>query len=500
MDFIRNILVIHKGVWTQKNSFARSRGSWAVIFCLLSQVVLANPDFHAGPLFDDSPLVSGMGHRTEALGPLFYYQKEDSEKTWALPPFYSHNVDPVVPMKEDDFLYPLLTYERFGSQYRWQLIQLISWAGGEDPDSLKNKRTTLFPFYFHQRSTNPDKDYTAFFPFYGHLKDRLFRDRISFVMFPIYGESKKRDIVTDNYFYPFFHLRHGNGLHGWQLWPLYGAEHKVVTYRTNSWGETETNGGYNKYFALWPIHFWQDNGIGTANPEKIRAEIPFYYIQRSPMRDSTSVLWPFFDWIEDREKKYHEWEGPYPFVVIARGEGKTTTRFFPLFSFAHTRASESDFVLWPLYKFNGAQGESLDRRRTRILFYLFQNTVDRNKETGKDKRRVDLWPLFVYHKAFNGNSRLQLVAPLESFVPDNRGIERNWSPLWSVWRSEKDVVRDAGSQSLLWNLYHHDRSPEAKNFSLLFGVFQYQSNAERSRIRLLFIPVLSLHKHPAGTK
>ena len=47
------------------------------------------------------------------------------------------------------------------------------------------------------------------FPLYGHLQNRLFRDEIFFVLFPVYGESRKRDVVTDNYLYPFFHLRHG---------------------------------------------------------------------------------------------------------------------------------------------------------------------------------------------------------------------------------------------------------------------------------------------------
>ena len=64
------------------------------------------------------------------------------------------------------------------------------------------------------------------FPLYGHIRDRLFRDEIFFVLFPIYGESRKRDVVTDNYLYPFFHLRLGEGLQGWQFWPLIGSEHK----------------------------------------------------------------------------------------------------------------------------------------------------------------------------------------------------------------------------------------------------------------------------------
>jgi hypothetical protein len=454
----------------------------------------ANAQIDFGPLFSEFPLTIGDGQRTEILGPLFYNQQNGSEKTWALPPLFSHEVDPDIKQREDDFLYPLLTYERFGTQSRWQFVQLFSTSGGEDPDNSIKKRVTIFPFYFYQRSTNPQKNYTAIFPFYGRIQDRLFRDDIFFILFPIYGETRKHDVINENYFYPIFNLRHGDGMRGWQFWPIVGDERKVVTSRTNNWGDTETIGGYDHFFALWPIIFRQNNGIGTDNPEKIRTALPFYYLQRSPQRDSTSVLWPFFSWIDDRQKKYREWQLPYPFIVIARGEGKTTTRVFPFFSHARSDTYENDFYLWPFYKFIGIHSAPLDYARTRILFYLFQNTVEKNTGTGQSKHRVDLWPLFVYHRDFNGDSRLQIIAPIESFVPNNRGIERNWSPLWSFWVSENNPQTGAGSQSFLWNLYRREQSPTEKKFSLLFGLFQYQSSAEQKKLRLFFIPVINSHR------
>jgi hypothetical protein len=457
---------------------------------------LGADDFHAGPLFDSFPLTLTPGQRTEALGPLYYNQQSDTERTWALPPFYSRDTDPSIEMIQDDFLYPIMTYRRYGTEYRWQFIELFSFAGGKDPNGFQDaRRFTIFPFYFQQRSPLTNDNYTAFLPFYGHLKERLFRDDIFFVMFPIYGETRKRDVVNDNYFYPFFNLRHGDGLHGWQFWPVVGAEHKVVTLQTNNWGDVSTNGGHDHLFVLWPFYLRQNNGIGTEDPEKIRADFPFYFLQRSPLRDSTSVGLPLFMWINDREKKYREWQMPWPIIVVARGEGKTATRVFPLFSRAHNAAFEDNFYLWPVYKFNAIHAAPLERRRLRIFFFLYQNTSDGNTETGKQKRRVDLWPFFVYHRDFDGSSRLQVVAPLETFVPDNPYIERDWAPLWSFWRAQDNVKTGARSQSLLWNLYRRDTSPGAKKVSLLFGLFQYQSDAETKKMRLFFIPVINSHGH-----
>ncbi|MGA2786245.1 MAG: hypothetical protein ABSF60_01835 [Verrucomicrobiota bacterium] len=462
-----------------------------------SSAVFADDGFHAGLVYDQFPLTLDSGRRTEAVGPFFYDQLKDSEKTWAIPPLLSYDTDPGTESGEFDLVYPVLTCVRYGAEYRWQLAQLLSFSGGQNPDDSTAKRITLFPLYFQQRSSNTDENYTALFPLYGHLQNRLFRDEIFFVLFPIYGESRKRDVVTDNYLYPFFHLRYGDGLWGWQFWPLMGDEHKDVTTKTNGFGETEIIGGHDKFFALWPVYFHQNNGIGTDNPEKFRATLPLYSVVRSPQRDATSVLWPFFTWIDDREKKYHEWEGPWPFVVVARGEGKTTTRVFPLFSRAHNDTYEDDFYLWPLYKYKRLHAEPLDRERTRILFYLFSSVTEKNTETGTEQKRVDFWPLFTWHREFNGSSRLQILALVESALPNNTGIERNWSPLWSLWRSENNPRAGAASQSLLWNLYRRDTTPDSKKCSLLFGLFQYQSDSEMKKLRLFYIPMLKWHA-PAG--
>jgi hypothetical protein len=285
-------------------------------------------------------------------------------------------------------------------------------------------------------------------------------------------------------------VSHGNGMHGWQFWPFVGVQHKVVTTQTNGFGEIETVPGYDKSFVLWPIHFYQNTGIGTDNPAKFRAYLPFFATLRSPQRDSTSVLWPFFNSIDDRGQKYHEWQGPYPFVDIARGKGKTLTRVWPFFSQGHNDTLESDYYLWPVYRYDWLHSGALDYRRTHVLLYLFSNVTEKNVDTGARRHRMDLWPLFDYHRDFTGNHRLQILALLEPILPNNRGVERNWSPLWSVWVSERNPKSGAASQSLLWNFYRRDTTPASKQISFIFGLFQYQSNREGKNVRLFYLPVV----------
>ena len=73
--------------------------------------------------------------------------------------------------------------------------------------------------------------------------------------------------------------------------------------------------------------------------------------------------------------------------------------------------------------------------------------------------------------------------------PNNKSIERNYSPVYALWRSERNGKTGAASQSLLWNLYRRESTPQSKKFSLLFGLFQYESNTNGRHWRLFYIPM-----------
>jgi hypothetical protein len=412
---------------------------------------------------------------------------------------FSHYRDYGTDSEEYDFAYPVATYDRFGTEFRWHFFQLLSFAGGDNQAAVPARRLTIFPFYFQQRSPETNLNYTAFFPFYGHLKKRLFKDEIAFTAFPVYAQTRKRDVITDNYFYPFYHQRRGDGLKGWQIWPFYGREHKEVTTKTNSFNELEYVGGRDRVFVGWPFYFKETSGLGTEDPEQQMGLLPFFSSVRSPKRDSTTILWPLITWTDDREKNYREWDFPWPLMVKARGEGKTTTRIFPFYSHAQTTNLQSDFVLWPIYKYNRMHADPLDRERTRILFFLYSKVQEKNTETGKARLRTDLWPFFTQRTDFNGNQRLQWLSPLEPIFSQNHSVQRDWSPLWSVWVAEKNPKTGGASQSLLWNLYRRETSPTTKKLSLLFGLFQYQSDSDTSRSRLFFIP-LTKTKKDAGLR
>ena len=159
-------------------------------------------------------------------------------------------------------------------------------------------------------------------------------------------------------------------------------------------------------------------------------------------------------------------------------------------SAGHNKRIETDFFLWPLYKHRRAHSDAAERERTRLLLFLYSDTKTKNLLTDKDARRVDLWPLFSKTRDFDGNTRFQMLALGEPFFPHNKSVARNWSPLWSLWRSENNPGTGASSQSLLWNLYRHQVNDDgSKRTSFLFGLFQHRKSTNGSSLRLLFVPV-----------
>jgi hypothetical protein len=125
------------------------------------------------------------------------------------------------------------------------------------------------------------------------------------------------------------------------------------------------------------------------------------------------------------------------------------------------------------------------------LLFLYSDTIQKNTQTGAAQRRRDLWPFFTHREDFNGNSYFQIFAPLEPILPTSKSVDRDYSPVWSVWRQEHNPETGASSHSLLWNLYRDQSTPESKKCSLLFGLFQYQSDNKGKRMRLFYIPVMA---------
>ena len=449
-------------------------------------VAASGPEWMAGPLWHDFPLTLEPGTGEEGVGPFYYRDEREDDTIWAVPPLVSSTTAKAGDKNQVFVLPPVFSWRRYGDDSRWQFFQVLNGSKLSTIADPEVKRFNLFPFFLYQEVPDQEKAYWSLFPLYGTVRNRLFRDEIHYAAFPLWLKSRKGTMVTRNFLFPFFHLREGPGLAGWQAWPLVGHEHLDPSTRTNLSDEVEIVPGHDNTFALWPFAFHHRTGLGTTNEGTINAVLPLFYLDRAPARDHTAVLWPFISWTDDRAQGFHRWNAPWPLVGFARGEGMTLDRVLPFFSVGHTPSLEAETYLWPLYRRRRIHSESMDRERRQYGMFLYVDLKERNPETGKSSRRIDSWPLFTWTRDPEGKERLQALSIMEP-LRRGTGIERNWSPLWAVWRQEWNRSTGAESQSLLWNLYRRDAVAGVTKGSLLFGLVQYQTSPDGRRWRWLHL-------------
>jgi hypothetical protein len=435
-----------------------------------------------------------------ALGPFLNYERKGEEREFGLRPFYFHAEDSAEEIGYSEFLYPLATRKTEPGLSFFQGLHLLNYDFGSREKGGGNE-FSLFPFIFYGRTENRG-NYFALFPVGGKIYDMFGRDEIRFALFPAYSKTMKKGTTVTNVLWPFFARVSGVNESGFKFWPLFGTAEKQGVYRKN--------------FYLWPIFFNYDLKLDTPNPVSKRVVFPLFIGEESPQYSSRTYLWPFFSHREDRLKDYEEWNFPWPLFRVAHGSYMESKRFLPLYSNERTGSFRKRWFLWPVYKIEETSTEILERRRDRVLFFLYSDVRERVlTEEGLRKREVSLWPLFTYRR-IRGVSHFHTLSLLEPFFPENRGIERNWSPLWRLYQRKWDTQGNEVS-SFLWNLYWKERradalamevfplfryqrqTGESLDWQLLKGLFRYRSGPEGKKVYFFFLP-WGIGSHVAAAK
>jgi hypothetical protein len=220
--------------------------------------------------------------------------------------------------------------------------------------------------------------------------------------------------------------------------------------------------------------------------------LPFVMSIHSPARDTTTYLWPLFTHKVDRERKFEEWDFPWPLFIIARGEGRYVTRFLPFFTveryilkglpLSKELQTTNLALLYPLYIRTIDETATSRTVRDRILWWVYSDI----RQTGPDgdQRRVDMWPFFRYVRDREGWVTFQALAPFEAMMPGNEVFERNWSPLWALYTYRRNPQGDRVT-SVLWNLVRYEETQEGWALEVLGPLLAYRERGEDSRLALL---------------
>ena len=372
------------------------------------------------------------------LGPIVKYESKADEYDVALRPLFYHSVATDRDAALTDLLFPLFQYKRDENVRSFSILRIINFDRTRS-ESDADSTFWLFPIVYYREATGRPTSFSVF-PFGGTMYDRLGRDEISYALWPLYISTKKNHTRVKNYLWPFFATISGDSPDekGYKVWPLFGR--------------AEMPGEYRKFFLLWPFWFNYDEDQQTVNPVSKRYFFPFYLHYESPLLSKRTILWPFFSWENNRDKGYEEWNYPWPLWQRAKGEYKHGWKFLPFASDMTRNDVRTRWFIWPLAKYENQHYENLDRRRFRVLFFLYRDLKEMYIEPEQERyRRVLFWPLFGYEKR-KGVSHFYTLALLEPIAPDSEGLERNWSPLWRLYQKKWDGQGNSVT-SVLWNLY-----------------------------------------------
>jgi hypothetical protein len=426
------------------------------------------------PLFDDRVDPLEKARVRSGVGPLIHSSRSldgDAEE-FALRPLFFWRSERASGLSEWEFLYPLATYRQKEGDWDFQFLRLLSARAEGSPQAGREDRADFAPFYFSGVREDGEK-YYGVLPFWGKVYDRFFWEEWDWVLFPLYARTVRSGAETYYFPWPILSITRGvnpeDNHRGFRFVPLYGQEVKP--------------GVFEKYFALWPLFLYQRTGLDGDEPEEVLSFLPFYVSRRSPNLDQTSFLWPLFVHTHDRARRFQQWDVAWPIFKYARGEGRRTLILFPLYMEDHKLLKDEfllreirydDFaVLFPLYIRQREEIIGSRKVRHRILWYLYSDL--RQEGADGSSRRIDAWPFVRYERDRGGFVVFQSLALLEAFLPGNEWIERNYSPLWSLYTYRANPEGDA-VHSFLWNFLRHEETAQGRSIEVLGPVLAYRES------------------------
>ena len=405
---------------------------------------------------------------TQYLGPLLFAQS-GPEESYGLRPFFqeSHAGD----LEHGNALYPFFTWRQQGDYRSFSFFQLVN--SRTDADAAQpDGRLDVWPVYFSRTATDPADSYHALFPLGGTIKNRFGKDRINFVLFPLYVHTEKNGRQITHAAWPFLRFIDGEGYHGFEFWPLFGRN--------------AHDGDYDRRFTLWPLIYKSSTNLSEPVPDVALGALPFYARATGPGYISETYGWPFFGYTH-RTAPYHYDEQRYlwPFLVQGRGDDRLVNRWAPFYTHSVIKGFDKTWLLWPLYRNQRWSADGVAQQKDQLLFFFYWSLAQQSltNPSAAPARKTHLWPLFSAWDNGAGRRQVQALSPFEVFFPGNENVRQLWSPLFALYRYERNPDTSV-RHSLFWNAVTYQRSPVAREFH--FGpLFSIKDDAERRRIALL---------------
>lgn len=373
-----------------------------------------------------------------------------------------------------DVFWPLYSRKEFKDELTSRaLLFYYTHRFGEENEAARRRRW-LLPFWFSGRDAQGES-YSALFPLGGTIREFLGRDRLSFVLFPLFGTGQINEVKTTSVLWPVYSRTRGGGIRRDRVFPIFG--------------KSVLEGEYEKKFVLWP--FWTSaEYVHSRNPGSSWILFPLCGRSKLEKESTTWLLPPFFRFTKG--EKENRIFCPWPFYQKADSEWARKHYVWPLWGHDQRKGglNHRTFLLWP-FLWSEHSETDLHEKTRRMIVPVFLSERKYLKEEGvakEDQKLVSsswrVWPLVSRQTDENGSRfRLLELWPVKNSAP----VERNWSPLWTLYsRVEQN---GAVKKNLLWFAWNSERSRE-KNYSewsLLKGLVSCKKEAGSRSGRFLYL-------------
>lgn len=478
-----------------------------LVFCGLQRPAPAE----AFPLFSQShDLGTTPSVETWAPWPFGHRIDSTSESMTALHPVFSYYKNKVDESREFHLLWPLLAWsyraEAWGETDRHRLGILPLWFSasgvrdsgpywyrylfplyfeGEQAEA-GGRYFILFPFLWYARNAQlavplfprRTQNFTAVWPLAGDFRGYFNRDRFRFLLWPLFVESWDRQgddaFKVYSFIWPIFGLYQSDNdrIHGFRVWPLFS---RVVR-------EDE----FTRAYWLWPLGHFRKGRISQTDDrqEDVLLFLPFYGKVRRPTYDY-DMIFPFYGKLDMKGRKtrgyalaiYNEddnlrtgirnhrilwflvsWTSEIPRdpELSHNGvrEGYRGGGVFPFYVSRTKSNAERRTILWPIYHEKSNRYEDHDFDRT-YLMPFYANQVKQFDDGGTEARTF-VFPFFRKWRLADGEQYRSILHLW--FYTKWDGIDRNWAPLWTIWKKWENSETGESRSNLFGHLYTHDRN------------------------------------------
>ena len=407
-----------------------------------------------------------------SLYPFYDSVKTEAGSFFAVRPFYSHTVLEEGEIR--DFLWPVYSRKSFKEEETSRAL-ILWWTHTFDAsEESPRNRNWLLPFYFQGRDVNSE-NYFALFPLGGTILEFLGRDRIDFVLFPIFGKSQINDVKTTSVLWPVYSHTRGEGIQRDRVFPIIG--------------KSVLENKYTKRFFLWPFwtsaEYFYPGDSGTS-------WILFPICGRAKM-DQERTLWvvpPFFRFTQGTRQ--NRMTCPWPFIQKMDSEWHQKFYLWPLWGYDQYKGgmNHKTFLFWPfLWSERTEQTHLTKTRRMAIPFFFLEREFLKEKGVPKEEqvevsRYWKIWPLMSWQREPQASRfRMLELWPVKNSAP----VERNWTPLWTLYK--RTNTGGLVAKDVLWFAWHSERGPAVgrKEWSLLKGLLSYKREGEARSGRILWI-------------